>query len=75
MDGGLKVNINPPQLPPTHEHAHKWFYKDPQGQVQGNYSLLPFQPFMLFLYQSTVKPVYSDRPRDTQKVAFVDRFL
>ena len=24
---------------------------------------------------STVKPVYSDRPKETQKVLFVDRFL
>ena len=24
---------------------------------------------------NTVKPVYSDRPRETQKVVFVDRFL
>ena len=23
-------------LPVTHEHAFKWFYKDPQGSVQGN---------------------------------------
>ena len=26
-------------------------------------------------YQSILKPVYSDRPKETQKVAFVDRFF
>ena len=22
-------------LPPDHEHAKKWFYRDPQGDLQG----------------------------------------
>lgn len=26
-------------LPTDHEDAHKWFYKDPQGDMQGTISL------------------------------------
>ena len=27
----------PPKRPPPDENAYKWFYKDPQGEVQGEY--------------------------------------
>lgn len=30
----------PRAVPPTHEDAQKWFYKDPQNQVQGKQNTL-----------------------------------
>lgn len=42
QDGGVdderlapKIVPKPAALPITHEAAFKWFYKDPQGEIQG----------------------------------------
>lgn len=42
QDGGVdddrlatKIGPKPTALPVTHEAAFKWFYKDPQGEIQG----------------------------------------
>ena len=29
------IDVSERALPLTHENAQKWFYKDPQGEVQG----------------------------------------
>ncbi|XP_051553277.1 GRB10-interacting GYF protein 2-like isoform X4 [Myxocyprinus asiaticus] len=45
QDGGVdderlaaKIGPKPTALPITHEAAFKWFYKDPQGEIQGPFS-------------------------------------
>ena len=34
-------------LPPDHEDAKKWFYRDPQGDLQGDCFCVLFNLFML----------------------------
>ncbi|KAK2900525.1 hypothetical protein Q8A67_008640 [Cirrhinus molitorella] len=45
QDGGVdderlatKIGHKPTALPMTHEAAFKWFYKDPQGEIQGPFN-------------------------------------
>ncbi|XP_052403632.1 GRB10-interacting GYF protein 2 isoform X2 [Carassius gibelio] len=45
QDGGVdderlvtKIGHKPTALPTTHEAAFKWFYKDPQGEIQGPFN-------------------------------------
>ncbi|CAG5132807.1 unnamed protein product, partial [Candidula unifasciata] len=35
---GRQLDVSQGALPLTHEHSSKWFYKDPQGEIQGPFT-------------------------------------
>lgn len=46
-------------LPLSHEAAMKWFYKDPQGEIQGNFP--PGRVFFFFFLACTWFPAAPSR--------------
>lgn len=48
----------PAGLPLTHEAALKWFYKDPQGEIQGKAAFKKKKKKFLFLFLTVMSSLF-----------------